>query len=222
MAAKRNTEHYGIIETQITEGRSIAEVAKFLGINTNSVRRIVSKLGLVVTNKDKNVVSIEDDQISDICGRYESGESASSIAVSYGVNTGRITKILKSNNVSIRDTKSGVNHPMWNGGKGLKCGRWVVYSPEHPRAMNNGRVWEHVIIMENHLGRSITAAEPIHHIDIDPLNNDVDNLHLCKDDSEHRRIHTQLEKITKELIGLGVLSFDREEAKYIINRDKLK
>ena len=212
----KNEQYYEFVKEGVDKGLSATDIAQSLQINVNAVRRIASKLGLSFrATKNPKVVLTPQDK-NDIVTKYENGRSASSIAVDYGVNTGRITKILRELGVCLRDVSKGKNHPQWSGGRGLKQGRWAVYAPDHPRAMNNGRVWEHVIIMEKVLGRDIHPSEPIHHIDIDPLNNDVDNLYVCESNKEHRNIHIQLEKLTKELLNKGVIAFDRDKGGYYV------
>lgn len=221
MAARRNVERYDYIEKAIDQGKSVLEIAKDLGINQNAVRRIMTKLGLKAKSIKRKPIKISHKEEEEIIEKYVKGRSASSIAVDYAINTQRIIKILNRNNIELRDTRSGKNHPMWDGGRGIKCGRWTVHAPDHPRAMNNNRVWERVVIMEEYLDRSISPKEPIHHIDIDPLNNEVENLYVCKDFKEHRCIHLQLEKLTKELLERGLVEFNKDTGKYyIVNKDK--
>lgn len=49
----------------------------------------------------------------------------------------------------------------------------------HPYKDAKGYVREHVLIMEDYLGRYVLPDEVVHHIDGDKLNNDIENLELC-------------------------------------------
>jgi hypothetical protein len=65
---------------------------------------------------------------------------------------------------------------------------WMIYKPEHPKANHKKQVREHILIIEDKIGRYLNNNECIHHIDGDGLNNDINNLLLTSKD-EHRRIH---------------------------------
>src|SRR5688572_15706005 len=67
-----------------------------------------------------------------------------------------------------------------------------LYRPGHPRATKNGYVFEHVIIAENALGRSLPAAAVVHHVDEDFLNNANDNLVICQDRGYHALLHQRM------------------------------
>ena len=64
----------------------------------------------------------------------------------------------------------------------------MIYSPMHPKANKKGYVYEHRLIMENHIGRFLTDSEVVHHKDSNRSNNTIDNLELLTI-SEHHRLH---------------------------------
>jgi hypothetical protein len=49
---------------------------------------------------------------------------------------------------------------------------------DHPRATRSGQVLEHILVMEEKLGRPLLSEERVHHKDEDPRNNDPGNLVL--------------------------------------------
>ena len=144
---------------------------------------------------------------------WDKGISANQISKKVGKFTTAITRVLRRNSRKIPDGK-GKNHSGWKGGRGLKSGYWTVYMPNHPRTLNNGRVWEHILILEKELERYIDKSEPIHHINFDRQNNNLDNLYLCKNSSKHQEIHNSLNTIAIELIKTNIIGF--ENGKYVL------
>lgn len=73
----------------------------------------------------------------------------------------------------------GPNHPLWNGGvtydgKGYK----LVKSPNHPHKNQRGYVYEHRLVMEEHMGRYLRKDEEINHINKDIKDNRIQNLEI--------------------------------------------
>lgn len=64
-----------------------------------------------------------------------------------------------------------------------------VYLPNHPRAMSNGCVYEHILIAEQKLGRELKDGECVHHIDENKRNNDPNNLMIFDSVSSHTSFH---------------------------------
>ena len=139
---------------------------------------------------------------------YDSGISATKIGKQFGVGTTAITRVLKRFDRKIC-TNKGSDHPNWKGGRGLKSGYWTVFvEGYHPRKLNIGRVYEHILVAEKKLGRYITKKEPIHHIDFNRQNNKEENLFVCKTTSQHMKIHYSLENIARELFHAGIIEFN--------------
>jgi hypothetical protein len=87
----------------------------------------------------------------------------------------------------------GPNAPGWKGGRFLDPqGYVVVYAPNHPRAFNN-HVYEHILVAEATLGRSLMPGEEVHHDDEVRDNNDPSNL-IVLTTSEHQKLHRAREK----------------------------
>lgn len=68
----------------------------------------------------------------------------------------------------------------------------LVYKPHHKRAHKSGAhtgyVYEHILKVENSLGRELTPDEVVHHIDENRSNNNLNNL-LVLTRSEHTLLH---------------------------------
>jgi len=139
----------------------------------------------------------------------KNGLNGSDIAKKYGVSKVCVCRHLKRLNIQNETPigKRGNEHSQWKGGRGLKSGYWTIYNPTHPRALKIGRVWEHILIMEKHLGRHIKKTEPIHHIDFDRQNNKIENLYLCKNNSEHQQVYKSLHKVVGKLVKKGIIKF---------------
>ena len=72
----------------------------------------------------------------------------------------------------------------------LLNGYKLVYLPSHPRAYQNGCVYEHILKAEEKLGRFLLPEEVVHHIDHNKLNNSLDNLLVFATGRDHAYFHT--------------------------------
>lgn len=80
----------------------------------------------------------------------------------------------------------GPNNPAWAGGRNRdKHGYILIWKPDHPQATKAGYVREHRLVMEEKLGRYLTRAEVVDHIDRDTGNNDPANLRLFPNNAAH-------------------------------------
>ena len=98
-----------------------------------------------------------------------------------------------------------------------RSGYLALIQPDHHRADPRGRVLEHIIVAEKKYARKISRNEPIHHIDFDKLNNSPDNLHVCRDHTEHNALlKNQVMSLVRILIDNGILLFDKDTKEYYI------
>lgn len=76
-------------------------------------------------------------------------------------------------------------------------GGWILHSKTGYMVGYVDRVlyYQHRYIMEQHLGRTLSSKETVHHINGDKTDNSLENLELISA-SEHARLHT-VEKNTK-------------------------
>jgi hypothetical protein len=88
----------------------------------------------------------------------------------------------------------GSDNPAWKGGVTYRNrhGNYVsvryVRCPGHMASMarSDGYVMEHRLVMATHVGRPLTRAEVVHHLDHSPLNNATENLELWPSNQAHK------------------------------------
>ena len=83
----------------------------------------------------------------------------------------------------------GENSPRWGGGTRLSNGYKSVRAEGHPKAKARGfYIYEHILVMEKHLGRYLTNKEVVHHINGNKLDNRIENLKLFINNGEHLKL----------------------------------
>jgi len=92
----------------------------------------------------------------------------------------------------------------WKGGRYLGGRGYVlVYSPGHPHPTQKGSyVYEHRLVMEEHLERYLSEGEVVHHINGNREDNRIENLKLFPNNAEHlkyeaRQRHGELENVSE-------------------------
>lgn len=73
----------------------------------------------------------------------------------------------------------------------LKKGYRKLLIPSHPRSDGKGYVFEHIVVAEAAIGRSLFPGEEVHHIDHNKQNNDPSNLLVCANHEEHMKFHAR-------------------------------
>ena len=107
-----------------------------------------------------------------------------------GLKTGPLSAETKKK-MSIAKTGSGNSH--WNGGRYVaQAGYVMIYKPDHPNCNCDGYVQEHRLVIEEMIGRLLTKAERVHHLDGNKESNKPDNLHLFPNNSAHTSYHNFL------------------------------
>lgn len=77
-----------------------------------------------------------------------------------------------------RRERKGENHPSWKGGRLVRGGYILVKNHEHCRSDKKGYVLEHLLVMEQHLGRPVDEDESVHHKNGIKDDNRIENLEL--------------------------------------------
>jgi hypothetical protein len=87
----------------------------------------------------------------------------------------------------------GQNHYKWKEGRTkTKAGYIKVRMPDHPRADDQGRVFEHILAVEKAIGHFLPPEAEVHHIDENPSNNRNNNLVVCPTHEYHMLLHRRL------------------------------
>lgn len=65
-----------------------------------------------------------------------------------------------------------------------------VYAPHHPNShKSTGYIYEHRLVMSNHLGRPLKKGEIVHHADKNRQHNNLSNLVLAGSIAAHKVLH---------------------------------
>lgn len=83
------------------------------------------------------------------------------------------------------------------------AGYILVRAPEgHPGARHDGSIYEHRLVMEEHLGRYLDPEEVVHHISGARDDNRIENLQLRRSRSDHGHGHEGVEDVDGALVVL--------------------
>lgn len=157
----------------IQEERPMHECADILGISVGSVFNYLKKYGIEsrpkMTEKVKRKISESN------LGKHKRK----------GFHLSEETKR------KLSDAQKGRFHiiTQYGGHKKKRSDGYIaVYCPNHPLANKDGYVMEHILVMEEAIGRYITREEVVHHKNHKRNDNRLDNLELMTF-QEHARLH---------------------------------
>jgi len=108
----------------------------------------------------------------------------------------RISASLRGRKLSLAHrAKLTGNQHAWKGGRTIgSTGYVLIFSPTHPHKDCGGYVYEHRLVMEAHLGRTLLPTEVCHHINGIKDDNRIENLTRFDSQSDHASWHYQNEK----------------------------
>ena len=90
-----------------------------------------------------------------------------------------------------------------------------LFLPQHHLTRSNGYVYEHLVMVEQILGRKLLPEEVVHHKDRNRSNNSPDNLMVFKTNADHSRFHK-----TGIAIKEGDVYFSPKQINYCIDCGK--
>lgn len=102
--------------------------------------------------------------------------------------------------------RKGPDHPAWRGGRLIDRDGYVrLYKPEYEFARAGGYVLEHVMVVEQSIGRRLSPTECVHHVDHDRQHNELSNLEI-QEFGAHSRMHRESDKESHQRDSLGRFS----------------
>lgn len=188
LTLKQMCEHMGC-KSEITARKILHDNG--IDTNRNQMRSLKTRKGMS-----------DDDFKAYLIDLYENQNlSIHKIAESLGVTQGAIRRYFKKYDIPFKETgyaktisTSGEKSGNWKGEKLLASNGYIsIYMPDHPKAGSRKRVYEHRLVMEQHLGRYLTEDEVVHHINGIKTDNRLENL-LLLTNSEHIALHAKLKK----------------------------
>lgn len=73
---------------------------------------------------------------------------------------------------------------------------------------------QHVLVMEQVIGRRLFPDEVVHHINSIRSDNRPENLHLFRNGSEHNKAHGSFDRLLTGLLADGIVRFNRQTGQY--------
>lgn len=181
---------------------TLKQLCNLLGVKSPITMSKILKEHGISTNKNQlhalpNRLNMSEKEFSAYLRSEYSTKSCNMIAEELGVSVTIIYRYLDKYKISRLNQadsclkySSGKCSSTWKGGKRLKNGYIEIKCPEHPRSGQRGYVYEHILIMEKHLGRYLKPDEVVHHKNYNKTDNRIENLQLMTI-IEHNRFHTK-------------------------------
>jgi hypothetical protein len=189
-----------LIVNLYTHGMSVSKIHSEYGYGKKAIFTSLHKKGIQTCKQitDPNI-------LNDIASMYQSGETIQTICAKYHRKPLSIKRILRKAGIDIRPmgyhlkgrilseeererlkvANTGPNHWNWKGGRYIRQGYVVVYLPDNPSSKADGYIFEHRLVMEQHLGRLLTSNETVHHKNGIKTDNRIENLELVSHNGPH-------------------------------------
>ncbi len=114
--------------------------------------------------------------------------SLAEMAKAVGTKGSEVKKFLRRHGETREFPKAvtGPRHYAWKGRTTDADGYVLVHVKGHPRQRRHAPyIFEHRLVMEQHLGRPLERREVVHHKDGNKANNQIENLQLFQSNAEH-------------------------------------
>lgn len=181
---KSSDEVEAEIARRYAAGERSGDLAKAFGYSMAGIRKVVRRQGGEVGPRGNRYRDFTEAEIAAMAERWTRGESQTAIAQAFDSSQLVVSRVLTAHGFSVVPRRQvGPGHGSWKGGRTRTGeGYWQVHlPPDDPFSImrnRQGYVPEHRLVMARMLGRPLTDAETVHHIDGDRQNNDPSNLQL--------------------------------------------
>lgn len=193
----------------IEDGRTLKEMCDYIGVKSPvTVSKILTEKGIEVIADKKSARArlglSKDDFKKFLEAEYATGKSMGDIGIDLGISPSAVRGLFERYEIGRRSNtdflkRSPELNPNWHGGRRLSSGGYIeIYCPDHPNANNRKCVYEHQLVVEQHIGRYLLKDEVVHHLDGNKSNNDISNLILLTN-PEHARLHAILRRGQKRM-----------------------
>ena len=203
------------MQDEYVSGASIDKITDRWKYNRSTISRALVANGTEIRKRKENILDIYKNDISNIIIDYSNGHSLIDIAREINCNPSSIRKVLIVSGIRLRTIREGIDLAKRKGKyKGSisrgpmseeqkkkisevkkKIGELTARGTritsygyiEFTRGPNKGR-FQHVVIMEEFIGRRLNSDECVHHINQNKKDNRIENLVLMSR-SNHVRLH---------------------------------
>lgn len=136
------------------------------------------------TPAEKNTIPLDDPRAQELFRRWDAGEGMKPVANDLHLGTDTARRLLIVSGRNPQAGRFGERHPGWKGGR-IEHGNGYIMvrvDPTGPFAdmlpSSAPYVMEHRLVMAQHLGRSLTRGETVHHKNGKRDDNRLENLQL--------------------------------------------
>ena len=185
-------------------GLSLVKIAQMPGMPraASTIARRLHAHGHRVFASRSKLDSLTPELLQDL--HHTRGLRCDEIAAIYECHPSAVKRLAKKWNMakgrgcSKRRPRGPACH-LWKGGRRNDGQGYVMLRrPEHPMAQSNGYVYEHRLVMSEHIGRILEKGEEVHHINGIRDDNRPENLTVIKS-GKHQKLHADHRREVWEL-----------------------